>query len=207
MLIVFIGPDGCGKTTVATAVAKRLRERSVCVRFFELNFGILPRFRDIAGFLLRRPVGQSHAPGEYLAGMKQASNTPAKGAVYMLWYGFDYFLGRLRYRSFLKCEAVIFARYVYDYGYQRAYARVPRPFLSLMLRLAPTPDHVFTIDRVSERIFEGKPELTVEEIRRQQQCIVRLLAGKSYFHILDGNRGVEDTVARALAIIEGAGKS
>lgn len=125
----------------------------------------------------------------------------------MLWYGLDYFLGRFRYRSFLKREAVVFARYVYDYRYQRAYSRMPRPLLSLMVYLSPTPDHVFTIDRDAERIFDAKPELTVEEIRRQQHCIVELLAGKPYFHILDGNYGVEETVARALTIIEGAVKS
>jgi thymidylate kinase len=207
VLIAFIGPDGCGKTTVAVAVVDHLTQKGIDVRFFEMNFGVLPRFRDIAATFLRRPTGRSHLPGEHMAGMRHRPNAPFRGVVYMLWYTLDYVLGGIRYRRQIRTGAVVFARYLYDYGYQRSYSRVPQVFHKMMIRLAPAPDFVFTIDRDSGDIFRGKPELTVEEIRRQQDNIRRMLAGKAHFHILDGNRGVTETIACAVAIIEGALRS
>jgi hypothetical protein len=205
LLIVFIGPDGSGKTTVATQVKLHLEESGATARFFlELNYGILPRFRDIFSFLLRTKVGKSHEPGEYLAGMKHGPNSPLKSTVYMLWYGIDYFIGRFKYDSSGNNQHVIFARFVYDYGYQRAYSRAPRIIYRLVLALSPKPDFVFTIIRDGKEIFNGKPELTVEEIRRQQDSINSLLAGKPYFHVLDGKQGVDATVASALALIDGS---
>lgn len=207
MLIVFIGPDGCGKTTIAMMVVAHLERKGKPVHFFEMNFGILPRFRDLAAAVLRRPIGRTHVPGELLAGMKHRPNPPVRGAVYMLWYSLDYFLGRLRYNCSGSERAVIFARYAYDYGFQRSYSRVPGFFLKLMLLLAPVPDFVFTIKRNSEDIFAGKPELTVQEIRRQQSAIEALLSDKSYFYVLDGSHGVNATVASVLELIEGSGRS
>jgi len=208
MLIVFIGPDGCGKTTVANALVEHLSgNTNTSVRFFEMNFGLLPRFRDIAAALLRRPVGKNHSPGEFMGGMKSAPNSPIRGGVYTLWYSLDYFLGGLLHRKLLVDGVVIFARYAYDYGYQRSYARVPRFFHKFMLFVSPKADFVFTIDRNAEVIFKSKPELEVEEIRNQQEKISLMLIGKPYFYILDGNKGVEATVAQALSIIERARKS
>lgn len=201
MLIVFIGPDGCGKTTIATRVRDCLNKQGERTFFFELNYGILPRFRDIASFVLRRKIGKIHAPGDYLAGMEQKPNRPLKGALYMIWYGLDYAIGGIRYKSSGKETSVIFARYVYDYAFQRSYSRVPSFFSRLMMVMAPKPDLVFTIGRNPEEIFLGKPELTIEEIKRQQDSIITLLAGKPNFHVLDGSAGIEVTVVQALALI------
>jgi thymidylate kinase len=201
MLIVFIGPDGSGKTTIATHVAENLQKNGELIEFFELNYGILPRIRDILAFFLRREVGTKHAPGEQYAGMKGRPNSPLRASVYMLWYGLDYFVGRFKYSASKPGQSVIFARFVYDYVYQRAYQRAPRIIYRLMALLAPKPDLVFTIARDPEEIFAGKPELTIEEILRQQDSIITLLAGKPYFHVLDGSAGIEVTVAQALALI------
>lgn len=201
MLIVFIGPDGSGKTTIATLVADNLRKNDEEVEFFELNYGILPRFRDIAGFFLRRQVGTKHAPGARYAGMKRRPNSPLRASVYMLWYGLDYFVGRFKYPASKPGHSVIFARFVYDYVYQRAYQRAPGIIFRMMAFLAPKPDLVFSIARNPEEIFAGKPELTIQEIQRQQDSITTLLAGKPYFHVLDGNAGIELTAAEAIALI------
>lgn len=182
-------------------MAQALQSEGEQVDFFELNYGILPRFRDVAGFFLRRKVGTRHAPGELHAGMKARPSSPLRASVYMLWYGLDYFLGRFRHPTNRPGKSVIFARFLYDYAYQRAYQRAPRMMFRCMAWLAQKPKFVFTIERNPHEIFAGKPELTVEEIQRQQDSITSLLAGKPNFHVLDGSGGVEDTVAQALALI------
>ena len=203
MLIVFIGPDGCGKTTVANAVVSHLsHNKAVDVRFFELNFGVLPRFRDVAALIFRRSFGKNHTPGERLGGMKAAPNSPFRAGFYILWYALDYILGGLLHRKAISDGVVVFARYSYDYGYQRSYKRAPRFMRDFMIYLSPRPDLVFTIDREADEIFRMKPELDVNEIRVQQEKIAMMLSGNPRFHILDGRQGIQATVARALSIIE-----
>jgi energy-coupling factor transporter ATP-binding protein EcfA2 len=208
MLIVFVGPDGCGKTTVANAVVKYLTLKSVHeVRFFEMNFGILPRFRDIASTFLRRPVGVYHTPGEFMGGMNNSPNSVFRGGIYVLWYSLDYMLGGFFYRKLIRNEAVVFARYAYDYGYQRSFSRLPSIFHRFIISVSPKPDFIFTIERNAYDIFRDKPELDVGEISNQQQRIVSMLSNNPNFYVLDGNLGKKATIERAISIIKGARES
>lgn len=202
MLIVLIGPDGCGKTTLANKLVEKMHERGRRSYFFEMTFGIIPRFRDIASFIMRRKVGRSHETGALLAGMSYPPNSPTRALVYAVWYGLDYLAGRWKYRKELKSDLVLFARYSYDYAFQRAYMRMPNFGTRLIFACAPQPDFVFTIYRGANEIFSQKPELSPSEIERQQRAIKKLLCNRSNFYVLDGSRGVEATLRDLLAIID-----
>ncbi|MCP5117473.1 MAG: hypothetical protein GY953_42160, partial [bacterium] len=89
------------------------------------------------------------------------------------------------------------ARYFYDYYFQPGHRGTPRWVLRLAEFLVAKPDLVFFIDRDADNIYRDKPELTVPEIREQQKRIRCLLSRLPGATALDGDSGVEATVAAA----------
>lgn len=190
MIIAFVGPDGCGKTSLIDALMVELAVEGP-VHLREMNFGILPRISDIRLRLTGRPPSPRHEPGAYLAGMSRMPHVPHRAAVYILYYSFDYLLGRPKMRALSRTGTVLFSRYAFDYFYQYAFMHTPRPLRYLPSYCALNPELIVTIDRRAEDIHAAKPELSVAEIRRQQREIDALLAGRQNYLKVDGSRGVE----------------
>lgn len=203
-----IGPDGSGKTTLVNAVNKDLDGILFTkTNHFASNFEILPLLSSILQFLKgkgtdKRPRSIDQFQGIHSA-MQQKANSPLRSCIYIIWYSLDLILGRfilLQKKS--RGELIFFARYFYDYYYQLANKNAPRWLLNFMLYFIPKPDLVFYIDRDAHNIFELKPELSVEEIERQQRIIVELSDKHERFVRIDGNGGIEsskDQIVDALA--------
>ncbi len=199
-LLVLLGPDGAGKSTVGDRVAGRLYQKpyKICRRF-EYNFRILPELKNfkraLAGLVGRTTRTQAPPPpGTPGSGMNK-DHSAWRGMLYVTYYSLDLLAGRLRTRQLRGQGAIlIFARYFHDYYYQRGYGKVPRWYLRILERLAPRPDLIVYLDRDAEEIFAGKPELDPGEIRRQQDIIKGLVAGRRRAVTVDASRGVEDTV-------------
>lgn len=201
MLIVIIGPDGCGKTTVAN----RLLELASVLGFtnahhFASNFGVLPTIGAIKKVVFSA-IGRTyynrsaHPEGEPLGGMKNAPNSPFKGVLLLLWYTVDFFLGHQKCRRWNKNnELVIFARYYHDYFFQRAYSRIPQVLVRACFRLIPRPDLVLFLSRTPAEIFKLKPELSIDEINRQNNAIITEFGLHSNFVMVNADGGVEQTV-------------
>lgn len=201
MLISIIGPDGSGKTTLMEGLAEALTLRGCRVTTFELNFRAVPRLRDIAEMITRRKIGRSHEAGAKLAGMTHPPNGTLSGWLYALWYSVDYFVGRIIHHSALRREVVIFARYTPDYHYQRSHASMHRLARTLIEWAAPAPDITLMVGRDAEQIFFDKPELAVDEIRRQQSVIIDLLEGSPTFFVIEST-SADEALRAALDIIE-----
>ena len=168
-----------------------------------MHFGILPQIKDILYFLFKKKKSIGHVVGEYYGGMKVIPNSKLKGMVLVTWYALDYFLGRFKlFRWEKNDDTVIFARYFYDYYFQRAHINTPHWYLNILKFLVPKPDYIFTIKRSPEDIFNLKPELTIEEIQRQQDEIDRLLKNEKNAYIIDGNKGIEDTMQQIMKILD-----
>jgi hypothetical protein len=125
--------------------------------------------------------------------------------LYVTYYALDFLLGRLLLRKLRGQGALlIFARYFHDYYFQRGYGKVPRWYLRLLEKLVPQPDLILSLNRGAEEIHRGKPELSTGEIRRQQEVIGRLLAGRPNAAVIDAAAGVGATVNQVCERIEAA---
>jgi len=208
MLVVIIGPDGCGKTSIAEGVVSEVNSSFLVKEHIATNFGILPTFGDIKKFLkkivgLKHTNKRAHEDGEYLAGMKHEPNSKLTSSILCLWYGLDYFLGGLKIRSAnRKNKLVIFARYFYDFYYQRVHLNLPHLLCNLIEFFIPTPDLIIFLKRDPESIFKIKPELTIKEIERQNSQIVRNLSNRKDFHIIDAEQGYDKTLKQIKELIE-----
>lgn len=207
MLVVIIGPDGCGKTTIADGVIASLGGTFSSTEHIATNFGILPTFGQIKTFI-KRVIGRKHVneyehpEGEYLAGMKHKPNSAFKSSVLCLWYGLDYILGHFKVRRAKKNNGlIIFARYFYDFYYQRVHVNLPHFLCRAIGLFVPTPDVIIFLQRNPESIFKIKPELTKDEIRRQNNSILLKFSGWERFYIINAECGYEDSLQQVKELL------
>lgn len=177
IFVVLIGPDGSGKSTVASAMMESLEPLFVLRRYYHAHFEILPELKAIRNRILRvagrrppataprSPSAQDYEPYSFWRAM-----------TYILYYVLDFLLGHfVMVRARGRGDLVVFDRYFYDYWIQRSFERVPAGFLRVLMRVIPRPDLVIWLENEPEVIHERKPELRVPEIEWQLARCKRLM--------------------------------
>ena len=159
--IVFVGPDGVGKSTTAGLLAQILEALHVPVTHMHLGFRprILPTKRSIVSMGKEKNA----VPGE-------KSETP--GLLRFLYYSLDYFLGYFfRIRPLLvKGRMVIGERYYYNYLVDprpRKELGFPGWLPRLIYACMPKPDVLVLLSNDAQAIFARRQEHSREEIERQ----------------------------------------
>jgi thymidylate kinase len=205
--IAVIGPDGVGKTTLVNEVSDKIKNvYGLNVIHKASNFEILPTFSQILKVFGLRSEANRNVEGYkgYLSGMDQEPNSILKSMILVLWYCLDLNLGRFKIKKARsQKELFFFARYFYDYYFQIANRNIPVWFLNFIIKFVPKPDFVFYIKRNSKDIFEGKPELSIEEIERQQQIIEVLVKKNNHFVVVNGDKGINSSVKFVLETVAG----
>jgi len=200
-MIVIIGPDGSGKTTIANELVLKLKADNINATHSTMHFEILPPLKDFINPFLKNKIDSSHEEGALHVGMTKP-NSGIKGLVYVIWYAFDYFLGSFKVlKSKRNKEVLIFARYYYDYYYQLGHLNTPKWIVKVFEYFVPKPNFIFTISRSAKEIYKLKPELTVKEIERQQREIDKILSKRTNAFIINGDKGIDDTTNQILEII------
>lgn len=177
ILIVLIGPDGSGKTTIADMIknCSTINNHFYKKFYFHTNFPILPRMRKIGewlGFLKKENAA-------YSPSSRQIEPLPFfKSMLYPIYYGLNYFLGHF---WIWKQKAnggalIIFDRYFYEYFIQPSFIKCPRWLLKIILKIIPKPDILVFIKSEPEQVFLRKQELSLEEIKRQLKICEKIVA-------------------------------
>lgn len=205
MLIVILGPDGCGKTTIAEALVSQHKSIGFSKgTHHATNFGYLPTFSQIKSkiyglFKKAYTNKHQHTEGEYLAGMRHKPNSIFKSTILCVWYGVDYFLGfRYLKKAREQEELVVFARYFYDFYYQRVHINLPHFIISVVEVIVPKPDLIIFLKRDPSAIFSIKPELSELEIERQNVSIDESLNNNSQFITINVEEDVQATLNQVL---------
>lgn len=204
MIVVLLGPDGSGKSTVADMIVASLQTEGINARHHAHRFGILPPLSA-----LRRKGKRTISTQEKeVAGTPKydlRENSPLRAFLYVTWYGLDYLLGgvwlRWRNRFGRGRDAAIFARYFYDYYYQSNNRRLPDGVKRAIEALVPRPDFIFFLERDAQEIHDGKPELPVSEIEKQQRIIRERLGSYPQFMVIDARGGAAATAAQVHYIV------
>ena len=122
---------------------------------------------------------------------------------YVLYYGISLAMGRIalfRWRTF--SGLLLADRYYYDYYYMRGHMNCPKWWKDVVGLIAPKPDMVFVLERPAEEIYRQKPELEVEEIKRQQQAIRNCLCHDRRAKFIDAGNGIDETARQVNGEIE-----
>ena len=200
--VVFIGPDGSGKTSVAEGVQRDLEKIFTERAYYHGRFKVLPRLRVFKRFALRVAGKKDTKVEQKGVRANIVVYSPIRGSGYLAYYIWDYLFGHLLvWWARARGTIIVADRYYYDYAILGEWARLPRWLYRLLERLVPIPDVTVFLQSAPEEVWQRKRELPIEHIARQQQAcreIARRVPGGC---IVSGEQEMEREVREVAAAI------
>ena len=205
-IVVLLGPDGSGKSTVADLLVDLLEKDGLTAHHYPHRFGVLPALSSMIPKRSARGDAGECDQKEQVPAYDLKENSVVRSLIYVGWYGLDYLVGglvmRLRSPFRSKNYVAVFARYYYDYYYQSNNRKLPDSVKRLIEVVVPRPSAIFFLDRCPEDIHSGKPELPVDEIVRQQQKIQYVMARYPQYQVIDARKGASETAEAIYQILK-----
>ncbi len=188
LFVVFLGPDGSGKTTVAEGVAQRMSATFSPERTLHCHWKpVRPRRHD--------------AP----ATVDPHGKEPRSAFLSVLYFGYHYMafpVGRWRtiHPVLFRGGLVMIDRYYHDFhaDLRRYRLRIPAWLIRLGHRFVYEPDLVFCLDAPVEVLQARKAEVSKEECQRQREAYRNLVAARPNGRVLDASAPADRVVDEAL---------
>ncbi|MCW5605920.1 MAG: hypothetical protein KIT18_15370, partial [Burkholderiales bacterium] len=187
LVIVVLGPDGCGKSSVIEHMLGELAPVFRRSRYFHLR----PRV-CVDGGVVPMVVTQPHA-------------LPARGTLASLaklaYFLFDYFSGWLLrvWPSAIRSTLVVFDRYYHDLLVDPLRFRYggPVPAARWLASCIPSPDMWLLLDAPADVLQTRKSEVSADESERQRRAYLRLVNRRWNATVIDASRGIAQVCAEA----------
>jgi thymidylate kinase len=193
--VVFLGPDGVGKSTVIEAVSRELRDAFLHCTYLTFAPSLLP-----ARLAPAKPGGPHSLPP------RSRPASLLKAAWWSVCYTLGYFVSVHPTRA--RAGLVINHRYLLDAWvdpYRYRYAG-PRRLLRWIWAVAPKPDLVMLLDAPPEVILQRKSELPAMRIVELRDGYLAAVTPLRNGHVIDAAqpvarvvREVEDRIIRYLS--------
>lgn len=166
--VVLVGPDGSGKTSVAESLSQSAKGDFFSVSLHHFSIKTFPRLASL--------MGRTRNDPDYTR-PNSGTNAPIqsrwRALIYTVYYGAELLVySHMRIKRRLRLgQLVIFDRYLHDWFFQRSYRNVSREAIRWLLANAVKPQLVVYLRGDPVAIHARKPELSVSEIRHQQELI------------------------------------
>jgi thymidylate kinase len=194
LMVVLLGPDGCGKSTITRAVSAGLDHTFDPSK--SVHYHWKPQIFPRLGQNTRGDVTDPHG------------SPPRNRVLSLLFFGFhwlEFCLGSvLRLRPALaRGGLVLIERYYYDFFVDRARYRLqlPESVARWAARLVKKPDLALLLDAPVEVLRARKQEVSLEETARQQQAYRQLVARLPNGVVLDAAQAPDIVTADAVKAI------
>jgi thymidylate kinase len=184
--IVFLGPDGAGKSSVVQAVRQALVgvfTRTACYSFPP---ALLRR-------LHRPPTGREKLP--HALPPRSLSASVSRAVFYWFVYHTLGYVATV-HLALARSTLVLHDRHLVDAIVDPKRYRYAGPswLLRLIWRLVPKPDLVILLDAPAEVLQVRKQEVPFEETARQRAAYLRLVGTMRNGHVIDVTRTLEEVI-------------
>lgn len=170
--IAFLGTDGSGKSTIINAVTPLLESECSCVKYEHLR----PNYMPSLGVALHKRTQEEEDERGPVTDPHSLPPSGFLGSLFRLgYYMIDYTWGYYKKVYHSKDMVWIFDRYFYDFmlDQRRARLNLPNCFLKLCSFFVPNPDLILCLGGDPKKIYERKPETSLEEVTRQTNVLKR----------------------------------
>ncbi|MEJ5352679.1 MAG: hypothetical protein WHS65_13935 [Melioribacteraceae bacterium] len=193
IFIVFIGPDGSGKSSLVEAFSDRIQVIFRNVYIFHWRPMFLPEM------ILGRNKFNNTNPHQF------KEWTPIFSYIKFIYYLIDFILGY--YIKILpakiKSSAIIFDRYYYDFYFdlKRYRLKLPISLITFFNIIIPKPDLVFSIIADPAIIIRRKNELSLNILQKQNEIITKYFNNNKNSYIVHNDRTLDITLSELKIII------
>lgn len=188
LMVVFLGVDGCGKSSVIAEVEQSLA----------------PAFRRTARFRLRPsqrqgggvPVTDPHAKSS-----RGLASSLAKLAFWLADYTAGY--AARTFPRLVRSTLVLFDRYYHDLLVDRRRYRYGGPmWLARVIgRILPRPDLFIVLDAPPEVLYARKQETPFEEVSRQREEYLKLAHSLPNGCVVDASKPLDEVVGEVEEVV------
>jgi len=197
MLIVFLGADGSGKTTVnskLTDILENKYKKKVIYKYWR------PEILKAPGVAigLREEIKTGVNPDPY--GHKKEN--PIKSFIRLSYYLVDYFIGGIKI-SIDKNSIYIFDRYYCDILVDkfRYNFSLPDYIIKLGTIFVKKPDYIFFLDVSVKTLLERKQEIPKEDLIKNVERYRKLVKEKKNAFIINNEEEIDKVIEKIMKII------
>ena len=197
VVVVLCGPDGSGKSSIASALIARLRST------FPEKSGLHCHWKPWAK---NKAQAKSANSENEKTGLLAEDTRPHDKRVrsmpislfYFGYHWLTFYLGMLftvpRYTR--RGGLVLIERFYYDFfiDQHRYRLHIPRRLVAIGYRLLPKPDLVFLLDAPADVLQKRKKEVSLAESARQRDAYRNLISKLPQGRILDATESAENVV-------------
>lgn len=191
LCVVFLGPDGSGKSSVIDEVLPVIE----------------PLYRKKKYIHLRPKLGynDSRSSGQVTNPHAQEPRSIAVSLLKIIYFFFDYTFGYfLKIRPMLvRSTCVVFDRYYYDLlvDPRRYRYGAPMSFASLVGKLIPKPDLIILLDAPADVLQKRKQEVPYQESSRQRDEYLKLVQIMDNGVVIDASQPLDKVASDVVETI------
>ena len=203
LFIAFVGPDGCGKTTLQEGLkpffAKGFTKGKI-KRFYWRPF-LFPRIKTLVTGK-RNPEPDEAAPSDRLKLRTAGLGKRAVHSLKLFYYWLDYIFGRIKIQgTWSRGGVVCFDRYWHDLLVfpERFGLNVPKKMVKFLTIFVPKPDIIFYLHAEPEVLIRRKPELPLNEIKQQVEQYKNMTLKERNCILINGEQSKEEVLRTVTA--------
>jgi thymidylate kinase len=196
VMVVFLGTDGSGKSTVIGCVQQRLEP----VFRQTARYHLRPRLRKRKGQPLRAGT-QSIVTEPHAQPLRGRASSLAKLAFWWMSYTFGYL--RDIFPQLTRSTLIVFDRYYHDLlvDAQRYRYRGSLWAARLVGKFVPRPHLFILLDAPPEVLFARKQEVAFHEISRQREAYLMLVQSLDNGHVVDASKPLAEVVLEVEKVV------
>lgn len=201
-IIVFIGPDGIGKSTMSEELRRLLQKNNFFngVKVYHHRFDFIPQLGNFLNW--RKISNESNSQTEALT-KRGVIHSRLRTFIYMAYYGIDYALGHLDiFIRQIHGGATIFDRYLFDFHIQKSYSRMPRVLKNVYAKFFPKPSLIVFLYANPFIVINRKKELSLSDhVAQNEACMGVLRDNRENALFCNCNEPLEKSVDRMKRLI------